>query len=75
MAANGTPVSNWQLDAGSYYGGANFYSSGPLNGGTLSATATGLPTTGQPVFVRLRYTTAGMLRWVDFVYTAATAAD
>ena len=71
---NGTAVSNWQLDAGSYYGGSNFYSSGLLDGSILSDTATGLPTTGQPVFVRLRYTTGGVQYWLDFVYTSFTAS-
>ena len=69
-SANGTPVTEWQLDVGTTAGAADVYSSGTLPGGTLAHTATGLPSGGQPLFVRLSCTTGGATEAVDVQYTS-----
>ena len=70
-APNDTQVTAWQLDVGSGPGAADFYTSGVLPSGTLSATATGLPTGGQPVFARLSFESDGVWAFTDGQYTAA----
>ncbi len=70
-AANGTPVTSWQLDVGSSLGAADHYSSGILGAGTLADTATGLPLDSSPVFVRLSFVTGGVSQFIDVQYTAA----
>ena len=77
--ANGTAVNEWYLWAGScnsdVYGGCgqDYYNSGSMGGGVSSSTATGLPTDGSTVYVRLWYLISGGL-WESFVfqYTAYT---
>ena len=69
-SANGAVVSNWTLTAGASIGGSEYYDSGALGAGTLSATASGLPTDGSAVRVRLKYVTDQVYS-VDYLYTAA----
>ena len=68
--ANGAAVTQWQLQIGTTPGGNQLLSRG-LDADVLSFTATGLPTDGSTVYVRLRWRIAGQVTTVDYVYTAA----
>jgi hypothetical protein len=68
--ANGTPVNEWWLYAGSTIGAKNYYNSGSL-GTSVSTTVTGWPRNGSAVFVRLWFRIGGTWRWTDFQYTAS----
>ena len=69
---NGTSVTNWWLWAGpcnsDVYGGCgqDYYNSGSMGSGTSYRAATGLPTDGSTVYVRLWYKIGGL--WQSFVY-------
>ncbi len=67
--ANGAPVSECSLTAGSSPGGSDYYDSGSLGTGT-SVTATGLPTDGSTVHVRLWYKIGESWLFRDYQYTA-----
>ena len=64
-------VEDWVLEAGSFPGGTNIFSSGHL-GDTFSVTVTGLPTNGSTVYVRLWYRISGLWQYHDQVYLAAS---
>ena len=68
--ANGAVVDEWWLYVGSGVGNNDLFDSGSL-GTTTSVTATGLPTDGRPLHVRLRYSQSGVWNFADFDYTAA----
>ena len=70
---NGAVVTDWQLTAGSFAGDASYYDSGPMAAGLFSTTASGLPTDGSTVHVRLSYTIASVTSVVDYTYTAFNA--
>ena len=66
---SGTGVTDYWLSIGAAAGGEEIYS---VNQGTnLSATVTGLPTNGSPVYVRLWSMINGAWKKNDYVYTAA----
>jgi hypothetical protein len=67
--ANGTAVSQWWLWIGS---GQDILNSGSL-GSSTSYTATGLPTDGRQIYVRLWYYVGGW-QYGDFQYTAYTGS-
>lgn len=69
--ANGPPVTDWTLYAGSNIGNNDYYDSGTLPSTTLSNTATGLPTDGTTVHVRLLFRIGGIWQSSDFTYTAS----
>jgi hypothetical protein len=64
-------VVNWVLMVGTSTGSSDLYHSGRLNGSTLSAIVTGLPTDSSQVHVRLRYKIQGSVSETDYTYTAA----
>ena len=68
--ANGAAVTEWWLHLGTSPGGRGLYNSGSL-GSNLSATVSGLPTGGRPLFVRLWYRVEGEWDSSDFQYTGA----
>jgi hypothetical protein len=66
----GTGATAYSLWVGSTGpGSSNLYSSHAITG--LSATATGLPTNGSPVYVRLYTIYNGVSKYTDYTYTAA----
>jgi hypothetical protein len=66
----GTGVTKYWLSIGAAAGGEEIYS---VDQGTnLSATVTGLPTNGSPMYVRLWSMINGTWKKNDYVYTAAT---
>jgi hypothetical protein len=66
---NGLAVTEWWLYAGSTVNSSNYYDSGSLGAGTLSNTATGLPTNGSTIHVTLWYRVAGLWQSSSFQYT------
>ncbi|MHB8577107.1 MAG: DUF6531 domain-containing protein, partial [Dehalococcoidia bacterium] len=66
----GSGVRGYQLVVGSSFGAADYFSSSLLSSSTTSVTATGLPTDGRPVYVRL-LTLNGSSLTVDYGFTAA----
>jgi astacin len=72
--ANGIPATEWWLYVGTNRGDLDLYNSGSL-GTSLSATATGLPTGGSQIFVRLWHRVSGDWYATDVTYTAATAGN
>lgn len=68
--AMGLPVESWTLDIGSAPGNSNFYTSGTLTGDVTSIDATGIPTDGRTIYVRLQYYFDGEWKFEDFTYTA-----
>ncbi|MHB8575753.1 MAG: DUF6531 domain-containing protein, partial [Dehalococcoidia bacterium] len=66
-------ATGYQLYAGSTLGNANEFYSALLPSSTTSIVATGLPTDGSPVFIRL-LTQLGSEQPVDYVFTAAGGA-
>ncbi len=71
-AANGTAVEEWWLYVGSSQGAQNILTSGSIPATTFSRNITGLPTSGNPVHVRLWYRIGSTWLSQDFTYTAAT---
>jgi formylglycine-generating enzyme len=69
---SGTGVTQYILNAGTLPGGSNFYSSGILGGTVLTKTVTGLPTNGQPIFVRLWSLVGNSWTYSDSSYTATS---
>lgn len=70
-AANGLAVTQWWLYAGSFLGSASYYDSGSL-GLATSAAATGLPTDGKWVYIRLWYIYAGSgWKYRDYLYQSS----
>jgi hypothetical protein len=68
---NGSDVDNWWLYAGSTIGGFQYYNSGKLSGNVTNATATGLPNSGETIYVRLWYLLPqGGWQSKDYTYTA-----
>jgi hypothetical protein len=53
--ANGDSLTDWVLRIGTSQGDSSLYNSGNLSSGTLARTASGLPTNGTPVWVRLEW--------------------
>lgn len=70
--SNGAPVSRWLLYVGTSPGLSNLFYSGPLTSDVLSASVTGLPVDGSPIYVRLRYRVNGVWKRADYEYTAGT---
>ena len=68
---NGQTVRQWWVNIGSSQGAFDLADSGSL-GTTRTYTATGLPTDGRTVWVRLWYLDPSSWKSVDFQYTAAT---
>ena len=71
--SNGAPVTWWVLDVGTTPGSSDLHYSGTLPSSVLSTTATGLPTDGSTIYVRLRYVLSGAWKSQMFEYTATTS--
>ena len=69
--SHGSPVQTWVLDVGSSPGLSNYFYSGALASDVLAATATGIPTDGRPIYVRLRYLLSGGWTSLSYEYIAA----
>ncbi len=69
--ANGTTVNDWWLHIGTTQGALDLLDTGSLGRTTLSTTATGLPTNGNLVWVRLWYSTPAQWEFRDFQFLAA----
>jgi hypothetical protein len=67
---NGSAVTDWQLQVGTFAGANNIYDSGVLNGDRVAEVATGLPLDGSQVHVRLSYTLSSVTKHLDYLYTA-----
>ena len=72
--ADGEPILEWWLYAGSKRELSDYFDSGTL-GSDLSAIVGGLPTDGSSVFVRLWHKTSTSWRYSDFEYTAASIEE
>jgi hypothetical protein len=70
----GAGASNYWLDVGSISGGHDYYSSGPL-GNVTTATVSGLPTDGSPVYVTLYSFISGTWSGNTYTYTALNATS
>ena len=70
--SNGAAINGWILRVGTSFSGSNLFYSGSLSAGTLSITATNLPTDGRTLYVRLQYLVNGLWKALDYQYTAAT---
>ena len=68
MSDGAIPVDSWQIMAGSTPGASNYFNSGSLAAGQLSAAVTGLPTNGAQIFVRLQYELSGITHHIDYQY-------
>lgn len=68
IAGGSVAVDSWRLTAGSTPGASNYFDSGSLASGQLSAAATGLPTNGTQIFVRLQYELNGVMHHIDYQY-------
>ncbi len=74
--ANGAAVTNWTLRAGTSPGDASFFNSGNLSSSTLARTASGLPTNGTTVWVRLQWRlTNGTWSSTDAQYTTGAGSS
>ena len=69
-SAQGLPVTEWWLEAGSSVGRSDYYNSGSL-GTHLSTVVTGLPENGSTVFVRFWYRIGGDWLFTDVTYRGA----
>ncbi len=69
----GTQSTAYWLDAGNVVGGNQYFQSGNL-GNVLSTTATGLPTDGSTVYIRLWSLIDGNWVYNDYTYTAYSAS-
>jgi hypothetical protein len=69
----GTQATAYWLDAGNVVGGNQYFQSGNL-GASLSTTATGLPTDGSTVYIRLWSLLGSGWVYNDYTYTAYSAA-
>ena len=72
--ANGGLIDDWMLFVGSGPGLSDLFNSGSLGASASSASATGLPTDGSTLHVRLRYAYRNVWRFVDYTYVAADLA-
>jgi hypothetical protein len=70
----GVGAQNYWLDAGSSPGGNQYYQSGSLSSGTLTTTATSLPTDGSTVYVTLYTKLNGQWAYNSYTYTAYNLA-
>jgi hypothetical protein len=68
---NGATVTDYELLIGSTVGGSNYWNGTSL-GVVLTETVTGLPNTGVPLYVRLRYNEGGWVN-LDFIYNSFNA--
>jgi hypothetical protein len=66
---NGAYIRKYKLWVGSSSGGRDIYNSGGLAGDVTSHTATGLPTDGSTIHVRLKYKSGISWKKVDYQYT------
>ncbi len=71
--AYGAAVTEWWLWVGTDPGGSDLWDSGAL-GASLSATVSGLPTSGDPIHVRLWFRVAGLWEFADFQYSVDAGA-
>ena len=69
--SKGCQATEYWLTVGTTPGGAELLHQS--QGTSLSGTVGGLPTTGQPLYVRLWSMIAGVWQFTDYTYTAATA--
>ena len=69
LAVNGTAISSWWLNIGSYPGGSDLFSSGAISPDVTSYRVSGLPTDGSPVYLRFWYV-AGAWYSKDYQYVA-----
>ena len=69
---DGAPVQDWWVYVGTFLGGSDILSSGALGSAARSVDATGLPTDGRTVYVRLHYRVGFAWSSVDFVYNTAS---
>ena len=69
--AAGTGSSGYYLYVGTSPGFADIFNSGSIGASTLSQTATGIPTNGSPIWVRLWTASNGSWLYNDYEYTAA----
>jgi hypothetical protein len=67
----GTGVSGYKLDVGTTVGASNLFSG--IAGTSLSASVSGLPTTGVTLWARLSSNINGVWQSADYSYTAASA--
>lgn len=68
-------VDQWQLQVGTQPLSADIFDSGPLNGITLSATATGLPLDGQLLYFTLSYVSGGNTVSLEYTYVSSIFID
>jgi hypothetical protein len=61
-------ATNYWLDAGSTYGGNNYWQSGPLGGLANSLTMTTLPTNESTVYVTFWYFVGGSWQYTEYTY-------
>ena len=61
-------IQSWRLLAGTTPGASNLFDSGDLADTQMSVEATGLPTDGTQVFVRLQYQLNGVSHHIDYQY-------
>ena len=61
-------VESWRLTAGTAPGASDLFDSGDLADTQMSAEATGLPTDGTQIFVRLHYQLSGTSHHIDYQY-------
>ena len=74
--ANGATVTTWVLKVGTSVGDASFYNSGNQSSGTLARTASGLPTNGTKVWVRLQWRNSnGTWASTNAQYTTGTGSS
>ena len=71
-AADGLPVTNWQLLVGKSVGASDILNSGNLPPATRSQVASNLPRDGSTLYVRLRWLFKGTWYGKDYTYIAYT---
>ncbi len=73
--ANGASLTNWVVRVGTSAGDSSIYNSGNLSSGTLAKTASGLPTDGSTIWVRLQWRfTNGTWGSTDVRYTTGSSS-
>jgi parallel beta-helix repeat protein len=73
--ANGAALTDWSLRIGTKQGDSSLYNSGNLPSGTLARTASGIPTNGTTVWVRLQWRyTNGAWSSTDVQYTTGAGS-
>ena len=70
----GTGITEYELYVGTTQGASNLYNSKPIYN-TTTANVTGLPTTGQTLYVRLWSYVSNAWQYHDYTYTASTPAN